>query len=73
MITLPTFKVAFSTITNRSTVHADWCEATSRKRGIVECEIDADTPEQAASIYAEENELVARGFKRPTICACARR
>jgi hypothetical protein len=71
-----TFIVAFSKMTGRTTIHADWCQSgkhlNGSNRAIYTWEIEAADAEQAAAIVAEQEELSARGMRLPAICKCAR-
>jgi len=67
-----TFIAAFSTVTGKCTIHADWCDVPTRRgNGLVPYHIDAATPEEAAAIYSAEEELNDRGMPLPKICKCA--
>lgn len=66
------FLAAFSSVTGRSTIHAGSCDVPRKRKGVFSSEIDAATPQEAARIYAQDEDLAARGLPLPTICACAK-
>lgn len=68
------YVVVFSLGTGRSAVHDPSCRNAARKPGYAKSpEIEAESGEEAASIFAEQEELASRGWSHPRVCKCAKR
>lgn len=72
---MTTFIAAFSTITGKSTIHAEGCKAATQRKGRIITMIDADSPHLAAILFdklgtIDGKRLSDRGFDRPVPCKC---
>ncbi len=68
------FTALFSTRTSRTTIHATSCPTIGRAtaNGSIATPIGADTPDEAAAIFADYEDLEGRSLPMPTICRCAK-